>query len=101
MDDQKSLNKFYIVRWYDSKYYTSVNTVDYVLDIFSKERPAFYNFLVYELIETSLTFREITLKLPFDKNLNRVSVNKLHSLEKSKFKYHLKKLRERLDNPPS
>lgn len=99
MDEQKSLNKFYIVRWYDSKYYTSVNTVDYVLDIFSKERPAFYNFLVYELIETSLTFREITLKLPFDQNLNRVSINNLHELEKAKFRYHLKKLREYLNNP--
>ena len=101
MDDQKSLNKFYIVRWYDSKYYTSVNTVEYVFDIFSKTRPEFYKFLVYELIETSLTFREITLKLPFDASLTRVSVNRLHSLEKAKFRYHLKKLREYLDNPTS
>ena len=94
MDEEKTLNKFYVVRWYNSKYYTSVNHVDYVLDIFNKKRPEFYKFLVYELIETEYSFKELTLKLPFDKEFKRVSVNKLHNLEKAKLKYHFKKLKE-------
>ncbi len=95
------MNKFYAVRWYDSKYYTSVNTVEYVFDILSTSRPVFYKFLVYELIETPLSLSELTKKLPFDKSFDRVSVNRLHQMEKAKLKYHLRKLREYLDNPAS
>jgi hypothetical protein len=99
MDERKALNRFYAVRWYDSEYYTSVNHVEYVFDILKKERPEFYKFLVYELIETEYSFRDLTLKLPFDKTFKRVSVNKLHDLEKAKMKYHFKKLKE--SNSPS
>jgi hypothetical protein len=94
------LDKFYAVRWYDSEYYTSVNTIEYVFDMLSKSRPIFYTFLVYDLIETPLSIKELNTRLPFDKNYNRVSVNKLHCVEKAKLKYHLRKLREYLDNPP-
>lgn len=94
MDERKTLNKFYLVRWYDSEYYTSVNHVDYVLNIFNNKRPEFYKFLVYELIETEFSFKELTLRLPFNKNFKRVSVNKLHELEKAKLKYHFNKLKE-------
>jgi hypothetical protein len=94
------LNKFYIVRWHDSHFYTSVNTVDYVLNLVNKERPIFYKFLIYELIETDYNFKELTLKLPFDKNFKRVPSIKLHTLEKLKFKYHLKKLKEYYINQP-
>lgn len=87
------------MRWYDSKYYTSVNTIEYVSYIFSNPQPSFYSFLVYELIETTMTIEEINKRLPFDKDFNRVSVNKLHILEKAKFKYHLKELRKYLNNP--
>lgn len=88
------MNKFYAVRWFDSEYYTSVNHVEYVFDILSTPRPDFYNFLIYELIETDLTFRELTLKLPFDKNLKRISVNKLQPVELAKLKYHIAALRK-------
>ena len=104
MDDSHGrlqLNKFYAVRWHDSTYYTSVNTVEYVFDMLSKPMPVFYKFLVYELIETQLSMSELTKKLPFDNNFNRVSVNRLHQLETAKLKYHLRKLREYLDNPTS
>ena len=94
MDETKNLNKFYAVRWYDSKYYTSVNHIDYVLELFNNARPEFYKFLVYELIETDYSFKDLTLKLPFDCTFRRISVNKLHDLEKAKLKYHLKKLKE-------
>ena len=99
MSGVKLLNKFYAVRWFDSKYYTSVNHVDYVMKLFDNPTPEFYKFLVYELIETEYSFKELTLKLPFDCNFNRVSVNRLHSAEKAKLKYHLNKLREYLDKP--
>ena len=93
------MNKFYAVKWYDSKYYTSVNTVEYVFDILSKSNPVFYKFLVYDLIETPLSIKELTLRLPFDENFKRISVNRLHCAEKAKLKYHLHKLREYLDKP--
>lgn len=93
------MNKFYAVKWYDSEYYTSVNTIEYVFDVLSKPRPVFYTFLVYDLIETPLSINELTRLLPFDKNHNRVSVNRLHNVEKAKLKYHLNKLREYLDKP--
>jgi hypothetical protein len=100
MDETKTLNKFYAVRWYDSKYYTSVNHVDYVMTLFDSTKPEFYKFLVYELIETEYSFRELTLKLPFDCNFNRVSVNKLHYMERAKLMYHLRKLRDYQINQP-
>lgn len=90
--------KFYGVRWFDSDYYTSVNTVDYVLNLNLTNKPNFYKFLVYELIETDLTFSELTKKLPFDKNFKRVSSLKLHTFEKAKLKYHLNKVRESIQH---
>jgi len=89
-----SCNKFYAVRWYDSNYYTSVNTVDYVLNLDLSTLPSFYKYLVYDLIVTDLNFDQLTLMLPFDNNFNRVSSLKLHQLEKAKMKYHFNKLRE-------
>jgi hypothetical protein len=88
------LNKFYGVRWFNSKYYTSVNTIDYVLNLKLVNQPDFYKFLIYELIETHFNFAELTRKLPFDKNFKRISSLKLHSLERAKLKYHLNKIRE-------
>lgn len=89
-----NLNRFYIVRWFDSDYVTSVNTVDYVLDLKLSEKPIFYRYLVYELIETTYSFDQLTLMLPFDKHFKRVSSLKLHAAEKAKMKYHFNKLRE-------
>lgn len=86
--------KFYIVKWFNSDYYTSVNTVDYVLNLDLINKPDFYKFLVYELVETDLSFAELTKRLPFDKKFKRVSSLKLHTFEKAKLKYHLNKVRE-------
>lgn len=93
------MNRYYIVRWYNSNYYTSVNDISYVKKLFNTSRPQFYNFLVYELIETNLTFKQLTLLLPFDRNLNKVSRSLLSKLELAKMKYHLKHLREYLNFP--
>lgn len=89
-----SYNKFYAVRWFDSNYFTSVNTIDYVLQLQLADKPAFYKYLVYELIETPYTFKQLTLMLPFDRNFKTVSSLKLHAAEKAKMKYHFNKLRE-------
>jgi hypothetical protein len=87
-------NKFYAVRWFDSECFTSVNTVDYVMQLKLADKPMFYKYLVYELIETPHSFKQLTLMLPFDRHFNRVSSLKLHAAEKAKMKYHFNKLRE-------
>jgi hypothetical protein len=73
MNNSTSFNRFYIVRWFDSEYVTS---------------------LIYELIETVYSFEQLTLMLPFDRQFKRVSSLKLHAAEKAKMKYHFNKLRE-------
>lgn len=88
--------KMYFVRHYDSEIYTSVNSVKYVMELFQKPRPLFYNYLVYELVDTKLSFRDLTLLLPFDKELRKVSSLKLNQFERDILKYHLHKLREYL-----
>ena len=88
-----NLPRYYAVRWHDSPHYTSVNHVDYVLRLMSLPRPAFYGYLVYELIDTPLTFAQLTGMLPFDQSLCRVSSLRLHALEKAKLRYHLQQLR--------
>lgn len=89
------------MRWFDSEYYTSINTVDYVKTLMKqKTRPTFYKFLIYELIETQYSFKDLTLKLPFDKNYNRISCTKLHKLELKKLKYHFKELKKYYINHP-
>ena len=89
-----SYNKFYAVRWFDSDYFTSVNTIDYVLRLNLSDKPVFYKYLVYELIDTTYSFKELTLMLPFDRQFKRVSSLRLHAVEKAKMKYHFNKLRE-------
>lgn len=86
--------KFYGIRWVNCQYYTSVNTIDYVLNLKLIDQPNFYKFLIYELIETNLNFAQLTKRLPFDKNFKRVSSLKLYNFEKAKLKYHLNKIRE-------
>ena len=87
-------NKFYAVRWFDSECFTSVNTVDYVMQLKLADKPMFYKYLVYELIDTTYSFKELTLMLPFDRQFKRVSSLRLHAVEKAKMKYHFNKLRE-------
>lgn len=89
-----SYNQFYGVRWFDSNYFTSVNTVEYVMQLKLIDKPIFYRYLVYELIETTYSFKQLTLMLPFDTQFRRVSSLKLHSAEKAKMKYHFSKIRE-------
>lgn len=88
------MTKYYRVRWFDSPYYNSVNTVDYVMKIMKSPRPLFYQYLVYELIESDLSFRDLTLLAPFDKDFRKVSRLKLNYYEKALMKYHYAKLRE-------
>jgi hypothetical protein len=64
-----------------------------VLDLLSKPRPAFYDYLVYDLIHTELSFKQLTLRLPFDASFTRVSTLRLHTLEYAKLRWHLKALR--------
>ena len=94
MNNSTSFNRFYIVRWFDSEYVTSVNPVEYVLNLTLSDKPVFYKFLIYELIETVYSFEQLTLMLPFDRQFKRVSSLKLHAAEKAKMKYHFNKLRE-------
>lgn len=93
------MNQFYAVRWFDSSYYTSINHIDYVRVLMQRNRPVFYNYLVYELVETEATFGELTRRLPLNQQLQHVAVWKLHSIEKQVLRYHMDRLRDHITHP--